>query len=185
MNSVPRQLFHSLILLLCLSSAVQLFAQESFSPVPRGFGDLRLGSSFTEIDRLLHEDPNFYYRGKPDLTMLRRPNERMIETDGMGFILRGYFSFYEGSLYSIVLDIDEKQLDHFALFTRLSEKYGDPDMLDPSKSLWRGDMSDLVLERGGLRVKYVDRSILEGIRRSGNIDRSFEEMSRERFLEQF
>ncbi len=177
------------LLFLCISlcSLPILTAQEpaSYPPVPPGFGELRLGSSFEEAQAALTADSNFMYRGPSDVSMLRRPNERMIETGGLGYIHRAYLQFHEEELYSIVLDIDETIMDHYALFTTFVEKYGPPDSFNPTESRWENEDVIFTLERKGLRVKYLDARKIDEIRRSGKIDQSFQEMTRDRFLDQF
>jgi hypothetical protein len=178
-----------LLLLLCigLCSLTLLPAQETagYPPIPPGFGELRLGSSFEEAEAALYADSNFMYRGPSDVSMLRRPNERMIETGGLGYIHRAYLQFHEEKLYSIVLDIDVTIMDHYALYTAFTEKYGPPDNFSPSESRWEDENVIFTLERKGLRVKYLDARKIEEIRRSGNIEQSFQEMTRDRFLDQF
>ena len=158
---------------------------EAFEPPPKGFGELLLGLSFEAAEDVLYRDGNFYYRGKADLSMLRRPNERMIETAGLAYIQRCWLQFHEGTLYSITLDLDERMMDHYALYTTFTEKYGPPDHFSPSKSRWSGEDHDFVLERESLRVIYLDRERIETIRRSGKIEKSLGEMDKDRFLEQF
>jgi hypothetical protein len=166
--------------------SVFLYGQDlAYSELPKGFGELALGSSYQETDAALKRDTNFYYRGEADLSMLRRPNERMIETAGVGYLRRAYLQFYQDRLYAIILELDDRIMDHYALFTSFTGKYGPPDIFNPSESRWEGDEVHFVLERKSLRVKYLDAELMEEIRRSGEIERSFQEMSRERFLEQF
>lgn len=163
-----------------------LSAQEGERPeLPSGFGALLLGSTFAEAEEALRSDPNFLYRGSADVSMLRRPNERMIETGGLGYISRAYLQFSGERLYSIVLDIDEQIMDHYALYTAFVGKYGEPDRFGPDESRWENESVIFSLERKGLRVKYLDAKKAEEIRRSGEMEKSFQEMSRDRFLEQF
>ncbi|WP_020611714.1 hypothetical protein [Sediminispirochaeta bajacaliforniensis] len=159
--------------------------QAQHDPPPTGFGEIQLGLSFADAEAALKRDPNFSYRGKADVSMLRNPNERMIETGGLGFIRRAYLQFHDDRLYSIVLDIDEQLMDHYALYTTFVGKYGPPNVFTPDESRWKGDTTAFILERKGLRVKYLDTKLLDEIRRSGAIDRSFEEMTRDQFLQQF
>lgn len=154
-------------------------------PPPQGFGDLLLGITFEEAEEVLRGDGNFFYRGQADLTMLRNPNERMIETAGLGYIRRSWLQFHQGRLYSITLDIDERIMDHYALYTSFTEKYGPPDHFSPKESRWTGEKSDFILERESLRVSYLDRQVIDTIRRSGDVEASLGEMDKERFLEQF
>lgn len=152
--------------------------------VPRGFGDLALGQSLEEVKELLLEDPNFDFRGDPDVSMLMRPNESLIDCRGFSYIDRAYFQFYEKSLYTITLVMNEDLIDHYTLYTDFVEKYGNPDRLSPTGAEWESEEYLFSLERP-LSVKYVDRRVFETLRRRGRMDDSAEELSRERFLELF
>ncbi len=162
----------------------QIFTQESFSEVPDRFGEIVLGMSMENAKKEISANGNFNYRGDQDLSILRRPNESLIECRGYDFIDRASFQFKDDKLYSITILFNQELLDHFSLFTTLSGKYGNPDNLSPEKSLWESENNSLVLERP-LQIKYLDKKIFEGIIGNSNISQSLTELSRVQFLEQF
>ena len=83
-----------------------------------------------------------------------------------------------------LLESNQEMLDHFSLYTTLSGKYGNPDRLDPERSVWESESNILALERP-LQIKYMDRKIIEGITTEGKISASLSELSLEQFLDQF
>ena len=159
-------------------------AQESSTEVPDRFGKIILGMSMEDAKKAILADGNFNYRGNQDLSILRRPNESLIECRGYDFVDRAFFQFKDDKLYSITILFNQELLDHFSLFTTLSGKYGNPDNLNPEKSVWESEYTSLVLERP-LQIKYLDRKIFEGIVGDADISNSLSELSREQFLEQF
>ncbi len=172
----------TVVFILLISSLVS--AQESGMDVPDRFGNIILGMSMENIKKELSADGNFNFRGDPDISILRRPDQSLIECRGYDFIERAFFQFKEDKLYSITILLNREMLDHYSLYTTLSGKYGDPDRLDPERSVWESETNILALERP-LQVKYMDREIIEGITTGGRIFASLSELSREQFLEQF
>jgi len=172
------------IFILLLIIITYITAQESSSEVPDRFGEIILGMSMEDAKKEIAADGNFNYRGNHDLSILRRPNESLIECRGYDFIDRAFFQFKDDKLYSITILFNQELLDHFSLFTTLSGKYGNPDNLNPEKSVWESEYTSLVLERP-LQIKYLDRKIFEGIIGDADISESLSELSREQFLEQF
>ncbi len=173
-----------LLFLLLLIISGNIFTQEMFSEVPDHFRDIVLGMSMEDAQKEISSDGNFNYRGSQDLSILRRPNESLIECRGYDFIDRAFFQFKDDKLYSITILFNKELLDYFSLFTTLSGKYGNPDNLNPEKSVWESEKTSLVLERP-LQIKYLDKKIFEGIISAANISQSLSELSREQFLEQF
>ena len=177
------KILHLTVLLILLISAL-ISAQETELEVPDRFGNIVLGMSMEDIKKELQADGNFNFRGGPDISILRRPDQSLIECRGYDFIERAFFQFKEDSLYSITILLNQELLDHYSLFTTLSGKYGNPDKLDPERSIWESETNILALERP-LQIKYMDRDVMEGITTEGKIDISLSELSREQFLEQF
>lgn len=172
------------IFILLLIIITYITAQESLSEVPDRFGEIVLGMSMEGAKKEIAADGNFNYRGNHDLSILRRPNESLIECRGYDFIDRAFFQFKDDKLYSITILFNRELLDHFSIFTTLSGKYGNPQYLNPEKSVWESEYTSLVLERP-LQIKYLDKKIFEGIIGDTDISQSLSELSREQFLEQF
>ena len=72
----------------------------------------------------LKKDPIFAYRGPEDLSLLPSPNQSLIEVAGLSFVRRGYFQFYEGKLWTMILELDPDKVDHYSVYTSLVAKYG-------------------------------------------------------------
>jgi len=173
-----------LSLILILPCVAQSDESAEMSPVPKGFGELALGQDLERVKEILLEDPNFDFRGDPDVSLLLRPNESLIECRGFAFIDRGYFQFYEKTLYTITLVMNERMIDHYTLYTRFASKYGEPVRLSPTGAEWESEEVLFVLERP-LSVKYVDRTTFELLKRRGRIEDSARDLSKEKFLELF
>ncbi|RKX88759.1 MAG: hypothetical protein DRP59_11870 [Spirochaetes bacterium] len=178
------------LLLLLAIIPLYLSAQSSSSTgsgtmdIPGHFNKIYLGMTLDQVKQALAEDSNFYYTGDPDLSILQRPNETLLECSGTFYIERAFFQFYQEKLYTITLVLSPDDVDHFSVYTELAGKYGDPQELDPHKSVWSSDSYLLSLERP-LTVKYMDRKMLDGIRTSGQTKKTLQELSRKQFLDQF
>lgn len=172
------------LFVLLIIFSTHIYAQENYSDIPDRFRKIVLGMSMEEAKKEISADGNFNYRGGQDLSILRRPNESLIECRGYDFIDMAFFQFKEDKLYSITILFNPELLDHFSLFTTLSGKYGDPDNLNPEKSTWESENNFLVLERP-LQIKYLDKKIFNGIITDSTISKSLSELSTEQFLEQF
>ena len=174
---------HLTVLLLIIINCL-ISAQETDLGIPDRFGNIVLRMSMENVKKELLADGNFNFRGDPDLSILRRPDESLIECRGYDFIEWAFFQFKEDSLYTITILLNPEMLDHYSLYTTLSGKYGNPDKLDPERSVWESETNTLTLERP-LQVKYMDREIMEGITTEGKISESLSELSLTQFLEQF
>lgn len=152
--------------------------------IPQGFQDYRLGAFLDDVKKSLADDPNFLYRGDPDVSFLASPNESLIDADGYAFIEEGLFQFHRGRLYLITLVLNQDYIDHYTMYTRLAGKYGDPKILGPAKMLWDfGDIS-LVLEKP-LRIKYIDDIVFESLIEVREEKERTDVQARESFLDRF
>ena len=151
---------------------------------PRGFAEIEMGMELGRVKELLKQDPQFNFRGDPDVSLLASPNESLIETEGISFIDRAYFQFYQGKLYTIILALDPERIDHYTMYTTLVDRYGDPTTLDPSEVVWEFDVIRMALERP-LSVKYVDTAAFDDILRENAKLESLNAFNRNQFLEQF
>jgi hypothetical protein len=80
--------------------------------------------------------------------------------------------------------LDQQKLDHFSLWSALSSKYGQPTSLSPDESVWQSDPVRFSLERP-LTVKYIDNKTFAALLSKGGAQKDLEQLSREKFLEQF
>ncbi|PKL26427.1 MAG: hypothetical protein CVV47_00400 [Spirochaetae bacterium HGW-Spirochaetae-3] len=149
--------------------------------VPRSFRGIELGMPMDEVKAILTSDGIFAYRGEPDVSLLPRPDESLIEVSGLSFIRRAFFQFYEGKLFVMIFALNEKQMDHYSVFTSLSSKYGKPDALSPSESVWEDAATRMSVERP-LAVKYIDMAVFDALKAKGVAEQSYEEILRADFL---
>jgi len=155
--------------------------EEEAPAVPRSFRDIELGMSMEEVQAALAADGIFVYRGAPDVSLLPRPDESLIEVAGMSFVRRAFFQFYEGKLFVMIFALNEKEMDHYSVFTSLSTKYGKPDSLSPSESVWVDEATRMSVERP-LAVKYIDMAVFDELKAKGQAQKSYEEILRADFL---
>ena len=116
--------------------------------------------SLEETKDALVKDSSFGYHGDRDVSLVPGTNKVLIETDseyghGSNFLKRCYFQFFEDKLFIITININQDKMDYYSIFTKLSEKYGKPDSLDPQSATWKNDDITLSLERP-LTLKYID-----------------------------
>jgi hypothetical protein len=169
-----------LISIFFLFVLLPLFAQT----LPMGYKDIQLGQTFEQVREILEKDSAFGFRGDRDVSLLPTEERVLIETSGSAFFERCWFQFYEDKLYSIVLNIDTDRMDYFSMFKTFSQKYGDPNSLNPSKSEWKNDSVILSLEKP-LTVKYLDVKVFNELQDISEKATSAEDYLRKRFLESF
>ncbi len=174
------------LLCFCFFSIDGIFAQSGNGgkEIPDHFGKIYLGMTMDEVKEALKADRNFNFTGDPDISILHRPNETLIECNGTFYISRAVFQFYKGKLYTMILFLDSEEIDYYGMFTTLSKKYGDPKTLSPGEAVWKSKKYMLALERP-LSVKYMDEEVLNAIRAGGKTEKTLRELSREQFLQQF
>lgn len=148
---------------------------------------MQLGMSVEAVKEMLKKETQFGYRGERDVSLLPGENRMLIETDTSrtapnSFLDRCWFQFYEGRLYTITINMKQDKLDHYSVFSKLCEKYGNPTMLNPEKSEWKDGSVIVDLERP-LSLKYTDRAVFEKIQSDSMVDKTAAEKSRDAFLE--
>ena len=152
--------------------------------LPTGFSSVELGMGVDAVKERLREDPNFIYRGDPDVTLTPDREQQLIEVEGTLFVDRAFFQFEEEELYIVILQLNRSRLDYFTMYTELEGKYGEPAVFDPSQVVWESEDVRMSLEKP-LTVKYVSRPVFESLLAAGEMERSQRDLSREDFLEQF
>ena len=166
------------LLLVCFSYF--LLAQD----LPMGYKEIQLGQTVEEVREILEKDSSFGFRGERDVSLLPTEERVLIETSGSSFFDRCWFQFYEGKLYSIILNINPERMDYFSMFKTFTQKYGGPTFLNPSKSEWKNDIVLLSLEKP-LTVKYLDIKVFNELQEVSEKATSTEDYLRKRFLESF
>ena len=74
-------------------------------------------------------------------------------------------------------------MDYYSIFTKLTEKYGEPDSFDPQSATWKDDEVTMSLEKP-LTLKYIDNKLFEETQNYSNIQPSPTEITREMFLDE-
>jgi hypothetical protein len=159
-------------------------ARASTVPAPQGFRGIQLGMELDAVKEVLRDDPLFAYRGDPDVSLLPQPQQTLIEVAGSSYIRRAFLQFHERRLYILILALDPTRLDYFTLYSTLSDKYGRPDVLDPSSAVWEFEEVRLSLERP-LSVKYIATAVFDRLQEEAEAGQDLRELAKERFLEQF
>lgn len=152
-------------------------------PLPTGFRELQLGLDLEEIQERLSRDPNFFFRGEPDVSLLKTPNESIIECEGTYYIAWGIFQFHEKSLYSITLRFDPALMDFSTLFSQLLDKYGEFDSLDPKSVRWENEEILLLLEKPAT-LKYLYLPTFNAIRAQRKVGEDVELRERALLLDE-
>jgi hypothetical protein len=166
--------------------ASPLFAQAAapLPALPMGFRSVSLGMGLAEVKQALKSDGLFRYRGDPDVSFLPQTSQYLIECEGTGYLRRAYFQFADSRLFIIILVLDTQKLDHYSLFSALSTKYGPPAALSPQEAVWQTEPVRFSLERP-LTVKYIDNKTFAALLQKGGAQKDLEQLSREKFIEQF
>lgn len=154
-----------------------------------GYGGVYLGMSMEETKEALLKNTDFGYTGDRDVSLSPSINQSIIETDAsrfgkLSFLTQCWFQFYNDQLYSITININSDKVDYYSMFKTLSDKYGNPITLDPTKATWKDESVTMTLEKP-LAVKYIDNEIFQEISNYSNIQKSAEEMTLDLFLESF
>lgn len=172
-----------------LKSCLVFFLLSSFAfaeSLPKGYGKVNLGMEVDSVKDALKSVPDFGYRGDRDVSLAPNSKEVIIETDAsflsQSFFDRCWFQFYEKKLYIITLNLNPARIDYYSVFKKLCEKYGNPQSLNPDKSVWQDGSVIMSLEKP-LALKYVDASQFQKLQDSSRVDKSETEKSRDKFLE--
>jgi hypothetical protein len=182
-----------LILLLALGVTGGLFGQTTQpaaapttapQQLPMGFRSITLGMGLDQVKEALKADPLFRYRGDPDVSFLPQTAQYLIECEGTSYLRRAYFQFADSRLFIMILVLDTQKLDHFSMWSALSAKYGQPTSLSPDESVWQSDPVRFSLEKP-LTVKYIDNKTFAAILAHGGAQKDLDQISREKFIEQF
>ncbi|MGL4525227.1 MAG: hypothetical protein ACRCVN_06915 [Spirochaetia bacterium] len=153
----------------------------SQTEVPAGYRDYTFGLSIADVRKKLENDPQFFYKGEPDVTMMEPPDRTTIGVEGNHLLTNGFFLFHEDQLYGVILEMNTQGLDYFALYSQLNKKYGTPTTLNPQRALWETENVLMSLERA-LFIKYIDRGVFEQIKEKMDLQKNYEAKTREDFL---
>ena len=84
----------------------------------------------------------------------------------------------------MTINFNRNKIDYYSIFRTLSEKYGEPNSLDPQKSVWKDNDVTVILEKP-LSIKYIDNETYDELSNYSNISKSAEENVRQMFLDEF
>jgi len=152
--------------------------------LPQSFRGISLGMDLDLVKKTLLADPLFGYRGDPDVSMLPQSHQYLIECAGHSYVQRAYFQFSDKRLLTMIFVLDPEKLDYFSLYSALSVKYGQPTSLSPQETVWQSDTVRLSLERP-ITVKYIDQATFTSLVGKASAPSDLENLSREKFIEQF
>lgn len=147
----------------------------------RAFRGIELGMDRDSAISALKKDPIFSYRGPEDLSLLPSPNQSLIEVSGSSFVRRGYFQFLDGKLWVMILELDPDKVDHYAIYTSLVSKYGEPGSIDPKESRWEDKATRMALERP-LTLRYMDLAVFASLQADSSAEAGATELDRRDFL---
>jgi hypothetical protein len=145
------------------------------------FGGVELGMDRDAVIEALKKNALFAYRGPEDVSLLPSPNQSLIEVSGLSYVKRGYFQFYDGKLWTMILVLDPAKIDHYSIYTTLVAKYGEPKLLDPKEARWEGPSTRMALERP-LSLRYMDMAVYSKLSEKSTAEASWQELERRDFL---
>lgn len=151
-------------------------------PYPVAYRDISLGMPIEEVKKMLLADSLYGYRGERDVSLLPTQNRVLIESEGLSFLNRSWFQFYQDKLYTMTFKLDSDRVDFYSVFKTLQDKYGEPTSLDPEKIVWKDEKVTLSLERP-LVIKFIDTQVFAEIQNTSKVNKSTEELTRKGFLE--
>lgn len=162
----------------------QTVSEDEFKPLPDGYDGIQLGMAIETVKEMLMSSSGFSYRGEPDVSMSPVRKQTVIDCDGVLYIDRGYFQFEDDRLYIITMVMDPEFIDHYSIYTAFREKYGEPEYLDPQKTVWEDGSVRISLERP-LSLKYIDIEVFDNLQQKSSAEKSIETELRQDFLDSF
>lgn len=153
-----------------------------YEELPNGFREILLGMDLEAVKEVLSDDPDFDFRGDPDVSLLPQPQDTMIECAGFGYIRHAWFQFNEQRLYTIIIDLNPERMDFHTIYTTLLENYGEFDSMNPDRMQWENDEVILLLERP-VTIKYIDKAVFESLNGPFNAPEDLREVNRQEFLQ--
>ncbi|MBQ4496960.1 MAG: hypothetical protein II973_05590 [Spirochaetaceae bacterium] len=157
-------------------------SSEANALLPVAYRDISLGMNVDDVKKMLLADKLYGYRGERDVSMLPTQNRVLIESEGLSFLNRSWFQFYQDKLYTMTFKLDSDRVDFYSVFRALQDKYGEPTSLDPEKIVWKDDNVTLSLERP-LVLKFIDTQVFAEIQNTSKVNKNTEELTRKGFLE--
>ena len=173
--------------------------QQPLEPLPRTFRELSLGMDLAGLKEKLAADAAFEFRGDPDVSFLPMRRQNVVDTEGRSFIKRALFQLtppaegapadstqpdISSTVFIMVFMLNTEKVDHYSVFTSFVKKYGEPLLLNPKFALWENDTTRIYIERP-LTVKYIDKTLFDGILAESGALESENARLRQEFLDAF
>ena len=112
-------LFSFILFSLCFAEELALLSSNGMQSLPVSFHDIGLGMAIDEVKEILKNDSSFAYRGDRDVSLLNKKNRSLIEANGVHFVKRGSFQFYDEKLYSIIIQMNPDKIDYYSIYSSL------------------------------------------------------------------
>jgi hypothetical protein len=154
------------------------------SALSRSFRALSLGMDYEALMEALSADDLFVFRGERDVSLLPHRDQTLVEARGSSFVRRAWFQLQSGALFIMAYSLSPDHLDHYSVFTRLVERYGEPQSLNPRMAVWEDGETRISLERP-LTVKYLDLATLSGLLDESGVKEADITRLRREFLDEF
>ena len=159
-------------------------APESSTDAPVGFDSFRFGMTPDRVSELILASDYLNASPEEDISRVPRTTQRVLSVEGNTFVRDAHFQFDESGLISIILNLNQRALDHFTLYTHLVTRYREPLVLNPRIIEWQFPAVILRVERP-LTVKLISRSAIEVRLHQESQAVSEQERTREQFLDLF
>jgi hypothetical protein len=176
--------FITMMMIIIVTAEAQEAPLPEGASLPRGWRDFSLGMALEDLKTALGRDSAFIFRGDRDVSFLPRSEENIVESAGRDFISRAFFQLRDGKVFIMSFTLNTTLLDHYSLFQTLQAKYGSPARMSARESVWENAELRIALERP-LVIKYIDRTVFDGLAAASETQRSEEMFLRQQFLDDF
>lgn len=150
-------------------------------PLSDGYKDIKLGMNQAQVKSILGKSIDFSINKEEILTMRLEPDTEIISTEGLGFIISGYFHFSHDQLFQILLKLSETKIGYYYILTKFTNSFGKPNSLDPEKASWENDKVRIILEKP-CTLKYIYLPVWNGLVKEKEKNDLFEK-DREKFVD--
>jgi hypothetical protein len=150
-------------------------------PLSDGYKDIKLGMTQAQVKGILDKSVDFSINKEEILTMRLEPDTEIISTEGLGFIISGYFHFSHDQLFQILLKLSETKIGYYYILNKFTNSFGKPNKLDPEKATWENDKIRITLEKP-CTLKYIYLPVWNGLVKEKEKNDLFEK-DREKFVD--
>ncbi|MBQ3923809.1 MAG: hypothetical protein II707_10965 [Spirochaetales bacterium] len=138
------------------------FCADDNAKLSNGYKEIKLGMSMDEVKKKIKYSAEFAPERIEAVQTRMEPDVRTLTASGVnpmtGLIKIGYFFFNDDDqLVAITIKINEEKISYYSILKRFTEKYGNPDDLEPSRAVWSDDETRIILEKPcELKYQSVD-----------------------------